>query len=310
MSFEIKEFCVNSTDNIHTLIGRLYIPEGEIKALFHIVHGMTEHIERYDKLMSHLAENGYLAFGYDNLGHGKTAKDDSELGFIAHKDGWKYLVRDVDAFETAVKKLYPEKPLYLYGHSMGSFIARLAAISFKENYKKLIFCGTGGKNPLANLGLVLTNIVKAIKGEKHISKTVNNMAFGAYNKRFSGNTGREWLTKDLSSIEKYANDKFCNYSFTVSAMHDLIKLNAMSNHKDWYESISTDIPILLISGDSDPVGNYGEGVKEVYNKLIKVGAKAEFKLYENCRHEIHNDTCRDEVFSDILSFCEIGNLTA
>ncbi len=304
MSFEIKEFCVNSTDNIHTLAGRLYIPEGEIKGLFHIIHGMTEHIERYDDLMSHLAENGYLAFGYDNLGHGKTAKDETELGFIAHTDGWKYLVNDADVFETAVKKLYPEKPLYLMGHSMGSFIARLAATAFKDNYKKVIFCGTGGKNPLANIGLLLTDIIKIIKGEKHISKTVNNMAFGAYNKRFDGNSGREWLTKDLSIIDKYANDKFCNYCFTVSAMHDLIKLNSVSNNKEWYQNIDKNTPIFLIAGDSDPVGNYGKGVKEVYNKLIKAGAAAEIKLYENCRHEIHNDTCRDEVYKDIIEFCE------
>ncbi len=308
MSFEIKEFCINSTDNIHTLVGRLYIPETEIKGLFHIVHGMTEHIERYDKIMSHLAENGYLAFGYDNLGHGKTAKDDSELGFIAHNDGWKYLIRDVDAFETAVKKLYPEKPMYLFGHSMGSFIVRLAGVSFSDNYKKLIFCGTGGKNPLASIGLLLTNAVKLFKGEKYVSKLINNMAFGAYNKRFNGNTGREWLTKDLTTIEKYANDKFCNYSFTVSAMHDLIKLNAVSNQKEWYQSISKEIPILLISGDSDPVGDYSKGVKEVYRKLKDLGASVQMKLYENCRHEILNDTCRDEVFKDIIDFCE-ANIT-
>lgn len=302
MSFELKEFCVNSTDNIHTLAGRLYIPEGEIKGLFHIVHGMTEYIERYDCLMSHLAENGYLTFGYDNLGHGKTAKDESELGFIAHKDGWKYLVNDVDNFENAVKKLYPEKPLFLMGHSMGSFIARLAAENFKENYSKLIFCGTGGKNPLANAGLIITDIIRAIKGEKHISKTVKNMAFGSYNKRFVGSTGREWLTNDIAAVEKYATDKFCNYDFTVSAMHDLIKLNAMSNRKEWYYNINPDTPVLLIAGDCDPVGNYGKGVKEVYNKLINAKATAEIKLYENCRHEIHNDTCRDEVFHDILEF--------
>ena len=169
---------------------------------------------------------------------------------------------------------------------------------------KLILCGTGGKNPLANIGLLLTDAVKLIKGEKYVSKLINNMAFGAYNKRFSGNTGREWLTKDLTTIEKYTNDKLCNYSFTVSAMHDLIKLNAVSNQKEWYQSISKEIPILLISGDSDPVGDYSKGVKEVYRKLKSLGASVQMKLYENCRHEILNDTCRDEVFKDIIDFCE------
>lgn len=304
MSFQIKEFCVGSTDNIHTLAGRLYIPDGEIKGLFHIIHGMTEHIERYDGLMAHLAERGFLAFGYDNLGHGKTAKDENELGFIAHTDGWKYLVNDVDVFETAVKKLYPEKPLFLMGHSMGSFIARLAAVAFNGNYKKVIFCGTGGKNPLADAGIIITALVKLLKGEKHVSKLVNKMAFGAYNKRFDGNSGREWLTKDTAVIEKYAKDKYCNYSFTVSAMSDLIKLNSQSNKKEWYKNMNPEIPVFLIAGDSDPVGNYGKGVKEVYKKLKKAGVNAILKLYENCRHEIHNDTCRDEVYYDIINFCE------
>ena len=139
MEYEIKELIVNSSDNIHSLYGKLYIPKGEIKGLFHIVHGMTEYIERYEQLMSALAENGYVAFGYDNLGHGKTAENDNELGFIAHKDGWKYLVNDIWAFTKAVKKMYPNIPTVLMGHSMGSFIARLVAESYPQEYDKFIF---------------------------------------------------------------------------------------------------------------------------------------------------------------------------
>lgn len=302
MSFEIKEMTVQSTDNIHTLVGRIYIPEGEIKGLFHIVHGMTEYIGRYDNLMSSLAEAGYVAFGYDNLGHGKTVNDDSELGFIANRDGWKYLINDVEAFSLAVKRLYPDKPLYLMGHSMGSFIARLAAVSFGELYQKLIICGTGGKNPLSPFGLALTNLLKTLKGGKYISKTILNMAFGSYNKKFDKTSKYNWLTKDKTIIDKYATDKFCTFDFTVSAMHDLIMLNTVCNKKHWYNSINKNLPILLISGTDDPVGNYGKGVTQVYNDLIKSGAKAELKLYDNCRHEILNDTCKAEVICDILCF--------
>lgn len=302
MSFEIKEMTVKSTDNIHTLVGRIYIPENEIKGVVHIVHGMTEYIERYDPLMSALADNGYVAFGYDNLGHGKTAKDDSELGFIAHKNGWKYLVNDVEAFALAVKHIYPDKPMYLMGHSMGSFIARLAAVSFEKLYEKLIICGTGGRNPLSGAGLFVTSLIRLIKGEKHISKTVINIAFGTYNKRFDSSSKYNWLSKDKAIIEKYEADKFCNFDFTVSAMHDLVTLNSVCNKKKWYKDISKSMPILLISGMDDPVGNYGKGVTQVYDDLIKNGAKSELKLYPDCRHEILNDTCKAEVISDILSF--------
>lgn len=302
MSFEIRQMTVNSTDNIHTLVGKIYIPEGEAKGTLHIVHGMTEHIDRYDRLMTAAAEIGYVAFGYDHLGHGKTARDDSELGFIAHNDGWKYLVNDVGAFSSAVKQMYPDKPMILFGHSMGSFIARLAANSFSNCYDKLILCGTAGKNPLAPAGLLLTNIIKLIKGEKHISKTVNNMSFGSYNKRFEGNSKYEWLSRDKENIAKYANDKFCTFSFTVSAMHDLIKLISVCNKAEWFKEIPSTLPIFIISGSDDPVGNYGKGVKEVYDRLISAGKNAEIKLYDGYRHEILNDSCRDEALSDILRF--------
>ncbi len=302
MSFEIKEITAASSDNIHTLVGRIYIPDGEIKGIFHIVHGMTEHIERYDPLMSYIAQNGFVAFGYDNLGHGKTARDDSELGFIANNNGWKYLVNDVSVFDKIISNLYPDKPIYLFGHSMGSFIARLAATNFGDMYAKLIICGTGGRNPMSRIGILLCKILKAVKGEKYISDFIINMAFGSYNKRFEGDSKYSWLTKELEIIEKYKNDKFCTFKFTVSAMQDLITLTDLCNRRSWYKEIRKDLPILLISGSDDPVGNYGKGVNQVYNDLIKSGADVTLKLYENCRHEILNDSCRSEVLSDTLKF--------
>ena len=302
MSFEVKSLSVLSTDNIHTLQGKIYIPSGKVKGLFHIIHGMTEHIGRYDKFMSFLAENGYIAFAFDNLGHGKTVNDASELGFISHKNGWNFLVDDVNAFETVVVKMFPSLPLYLFGHSMGSFIARIAAEKFKQNYEKIIFCGTGGKNILTPLGLLITKIIGFFKGEKYISKLVIAMAFGSYNKHFEGNSSRDWLTKDQDVIEAYKNDKLCNYYFTVSAMHDLIKLNSICNRNAWFKNLNQSTPKLLISGKSDPVGDYGKGVNWVYNKLVKNRQSAKIKLYDDCRHEIFNDSCKEEVMSDILNF--------
>ena len=302
MAFEIKILEVKSTDNIHTLKGKIFIPDGEIKGIFHLVHGMTEYIDRYDHLFSFLADNGYVSFGYDHLGHGKTAENDNELGFIAHKDGWKYLVNDVVAFTKAVKKMYPDLPVILMGHSMGSFIARLVAENYKEEYDKFIFCGTSGPNPASLPGIMLVKIIKAVKGEKHKSNLIYNMAFGSYNKKFNGDTPYEWLTNDREVINKYKSDKYCTFRFTVSAMGDLMNLLSKSNRSTWFKAVDSNKPIYLIAGDNDPVGNYGKGVTLVYNKLIKNGKKAEIKLYENCRHEIHNDLCKDEMFGDILKF--------
>lgn len=303
MSYEIKAIEVQSTDNIHTLKGIIYIPEGDIKGIFHLVHGMCEYIERYAHIFAALAEQGYVCCGYDNLGHGKTARDESELGFIAHRDGWKYLVRDVKAFEDAVKKMYAGKPLYLMGHSMGSFISRIAAENYGDEIEKFIICGTGGPNPAAPVGLLATDIIRLLRGEKHRSKLVNMLAFGAYNKRFDGDSDFEWITKDRDIITKYEGDKFCNFKFTVSAMHDLVKLNRLANRPAWFRNMRKDLPVLLISGTDDPVGDYGKGVTRVYERLKAAGLEdVNLKLYDGCRHEIHNDTCKDEVIKDIAEF--------
>ncbi len=302
MEYEIKALSIPSTDNIHTLEGKIFIPKGEIKGLFHLVHGMTEYIDRYDHLFAFLAENGYVAFGFDNLGHGKTARDDSELGYIAHKDGWKYLVNDCIAFGEAVSKMYPMLPLYLMGHSMGSFITRLAVELSPKMYAKYIMCGTSGPNPLTKIGLLFAKFKKFINGEKYISKTVYNLAFGSYNKKFEGITQFDWLTKDREVVKKYSKDKFCTFKFTLSAMIDLMYLLSNCNRKEWFENLSRDLPIFIISGEDDPVGNYGKGVTEVYNRLKAQNVNVSLKLYKNCRHEIHNDSCKDETFSDILNF--------
>ena len=303
MSYEIKSIEIGSTDNIHTLKGLIYIPEGEIKGIFHIVHGMCEYINRYDHIFSAVAERGYVCCGYDNLGHGKTARDDVELGFIAHKNGWKYLVNDVKAFEEAVKKLY--KPLYLMGHSMGSFISRIAAESYGGSIDKFIICGTGGPNPAAPAGLLITDIIKLFCGEKHRSELINKLAFGTYNKRFDGGTDFDWVTSDKDVVSKYAADKYCNFKFTASAMHDLVKLNYLANRASWFKNMPKDLPVLLISGSDDPVGSYGKGVEAAAESFRAHGVThVDVKLYPADRHEILNELDRQQVYEDLWRWME------
>lgn len=302
MKFEIKDKKILSSDQKNTLSGIIYIPDGDIRGIFHLVHGMTEYIGRYEPLLSSLASAGYLCCGFDNLGHGNTAREE-DLGFIASKDGWQYMVDDVKLFADSVKAEYPNLPYILMGHSMGSFITRVAVARYPEIADKYICCGTAGKNPAAGVGLMLCNIIKAFRGERAISPFLENIAFGSYNKRFDGDTKYEWLTKDREIIEKYAADKLCTFHFTVSAMRDLMTLLKLCNSKKCFNDTKNDLPILLIAGDKDPVGNYGKGVKEVYHNFKAAGKEdATIFLYENCRHEIHNDTCREQMTEDILKF--------
>ena len=292
---------VMSSDGVHTLKGVVYLPTGEAKGIFHLVHGMTEYIGRYDALLSLVASAGFVACGFDNLGHGETA-DISERGFIAEKNGYKYLVDDVMRFAEAVKADYPKLPYHLMGHSMGSFIVRLAAAKYKNCIDRLIICGTGGPNPAAPAGIALCDLLIAFRGARAYSAFIENMAFGSYNKRFSGGGKYEWLTKDEEVKKAYEKDELCNFRFTLSALKDLVKLNSLCNKPSWFKSVKRDMPILIISGEDDPVGNYGKGVTAVYKKLKAAGCDVSIHLYENCRHEIHNDTCREQSAQDILKF--------
>lgn len=303
MEYRVLEKKVLSCNGINRLAGVVYLPEGEVRGYFHVVHGMTDHISRYEPLMSALASLGFITFGYDHLGHGHTARDDSELGFIASRSGDELLVRDVKTFSDAIIEEYGEHPYYLLGHSMGSFIVRLATEKYVTP-DKLIVMGTGGPNPVAGVGLLLCDIVRIFKGERYISPMIDKVAFGTYNDHFTPEEGQyAWLTRIEENRSRYAADRLCTFKFTVSAMHDLISLNKRCNRSAWYGAIcKKNIPMLFVSGDADPVGDYGVGVRKVCDRLRDGGADVTLKLYEGGRHEILNDLCADEVISDITKF--------
>ena len=304
MQYEIIEKKVLSSNGKNMLAGIVYLPQGKIKGYFHIVHGMTEYIGRYDRFMRILAENGYIAFGYDHLGHGNTVNDDSELGFIAEHNGDDLLAKDVKAFFDAMRSEYGDFPYYLMGHSMGSFVVRMAA----QNYvtpDKLIIMGTGGPKGIVVLGLYLSQFIQQIRGPRHYSKIVKFFAFGSYNARCPKSEGpHAWLTNDPEIREKYHNDKFCTFELTISTMHDIISLTYKANRMEWFSSVAPKMPILIVSGKDDVVGDYSKGVITVRDNLVKFGADVTMKLYDNNRHELLNDNAREEVTTDILKFIE------
>lgn len=291
-----------STDSIHALKGALYIPDSEPKGIFHHVHGMCDHKERYDYFLSEMCAQGYICLAYDNLGHGETARDESELGYFAEKDGYKYLAEDLFSVTEEMKKKYPDLPYYLSGHSLGSFIVRLAAAKHPKIADKLILMGTAGPNPGFGAALASTNLLKLIYGEKHFSPALEKTASKICDKRFGEGVEGDWLSKNPEVRREFDADKRCNFHFTASGFSDVIKINSAVNSKKWFKSIDKFLPILLLSGADDPIGDYGRGVLAVYKKLCQNGANAKLKLYKNNRHELLNDTARDDVISDILIF--------
>ncbi len=305
---EIKNFSVLSSDGRHKLAGHVYLPDGDARGIFQVVHGMAEHIARYDAFMKAMCEDGWLVCGYDHLGHGHTARDASELGYIAKKGGHDLLARDVGIFSDAVREAYglADRPYALMGHSMGSFIVRYAVAKGYARPQRLIVMGTGGPNPIAGVGLAVIGLVKCFRGGKHVSNFVDNLAFGSYNKRFGGGgdgaDGFAWLNTQREPVEIYCADPLCGYKFTVSAMGDLVRLNAKSNQAKCFAATPKDMKVLLVSGGDDPVGNYGSGVTAVHERMTAAGVPCECRLYGGARHEILLDTCADEVIADIRVF--------
>lgn len=304
---EKKYIKIKSSDTINTLNAKIYIPDNEPLGIFQAVHGMTEHLERYDDLLTAICKLGYFCIIHDHLGHGKTAKD-GQLGFIASKNGWKYLVEDVQEVYKTAQSFCNSKKHFLLGHSMGSFITRLYVQKYGEHLDGYIMMGSGAGNPAADLGLILTRILAKIKGEYYISKFIYNMAFGGYNKKFTEDSPYAWLSKDTQNIEEYSKDKYCTFLFTVSAMNDLIRLNKECNRKKWFASLPNNINIFIMSGSHDPVGGHSSGVKKIYSYLKKQNKyNVSLKLYDGARHEILKDFCKEQVLSDIVDILKPKN---
>ena len=299
-----KEYSVPSKTGVADVFARCWAPEAP-KAVFQIVHGMAEHGERYEEFARFLCEKGFAVLVDDHIGHGKSIKSDDDLGYFGESSGWNSLVEDERTLTEMIKKEYPDLPIIFFGHSMGSFIAReyIRRYGRDESIKACIFCGTSGKTPAAPIAITLAGTVAKAKGSRHRSKFIDKLAFGTYNKKTDNRTPFDWLSTDTEHVDKYIADKYCGFIFTAAGYKDLFTILHKVSGKDWYNDIYKDIPILLTAGEDDPVGQYGSGVKQVYNDLKLAGKKdVTLRLYPGMRHEILNETDRFRVYEDIAAW--------
>lgn len=298
-----EEFMYDSRDNKSKIHAIRWIPQkGEIKGVLQIVHGMVEHIDRYDDFANYMAEKGIVVVGNDHLGHGSSVGEDGEYGYFCEKDGATILVRDVHRLKKLTQKAFPGKPYFILGHSMGSFITRKYIMEYGKGIDGAIIMGTGSK-PISLLkwGVCLTKILSAVHGEKYRSKMLNNQAFGSFNRQFlPARTEHDWLTKDEKQVDAYERDKRNQFIFTLNGYRTLFELFIYIQKEENFADVRKDLPIIFVSGDKDPVGNYGEGVKKAYELLKQIGySDLDIKLYENDRHEILNETDRNVVYKDL-----------
>lgn len=283
-----------------------------IRGVVQLSHGMCEYTARYEPLAEELCGAGFVFCGGDHLGHGATALLNREkLGYFGPRGSRKFLVEDLELLRREMAKRYPGVPYFLLGHSMGSFIARLYARRFGGNLDGLILSGTAGKNPAAGLGKLLARTMEAAKGPRYISKKVYQMANGSFSKAVpNARTPVDWLSKDPEVCANYLRDPLCAFHFTVSAYYELFSMLEECNSNRWYAGMPKELPIYLLSGEKDPVGAMGDGPREVYRRLLEAGCQqTELKLYPNGRHEMFNETEKEEVKADLLRWLDgvIGN---
>ena len=309
MNYIHRDITFPSSDGKNTIHAELFVPsDNNIKGVVQIAHGMMDYIGRYKGMADALCKAGYALAGNDHLGHGDSVATPEDYGFFASKGGYDYVIDDVKKMNDLIRKEIPGVPVVLLGHSMGSFISRLYAVKYSDSIDGLIIHGTAGPNPATGAGLLLVKILRAIKGERHRSKFVCSLADGGYNKGFDPAEGSgAWLTRDPSMVADRVGNPKNDFIFTLAGYEDLFNFLGDCNSSQWFREFPKNLPTLVISGEEDPVGGFGKGVRYVYEQLNKQGANVELKLFEGARHELFNETNREDVFSYLIAWLEDDN---
>jgi alpha-beta hydrolase superfamily lysophospholipase len=272
------------------------------RAVIQIFHGMAEHAGRYKAFAEYLNSKGFIVYAHDHRGHGRTAGVIEELGYIG-EDGFNAIVEDEHIISELIKKRHKDLPIIVFGHSFGSFTAQEYIIRYGNEIKGVILSGSAARRGIeVRAGNLIAAIERSIFGDKKKSKLIDYLSFNGYNKRIKNNKYKfEWLSCDLEEVRKYEADPFCGTLFTIGFFYYFFKGMLELYKKDRLEKVPKDLPILIISGEEDPVGNYGELVNELYKVYKAIGIKnLNIKLYSGKRHELHNEINREEVFEDLL----------
>lgn len=300
-----KDFYFDSSTGKNRIHARQCTPDGEPRAVVQIAHGIAEHIERYDDFARFLAENGFVVVGNDHLGHGKSASTPDELGFFAESDGWNYVVKDIGRLHELTQAQYPGLPYIFFGHSMGSFLTRTYIIKHPNDPDLVILSGTGHQiKPLVYSGYAAASAVVKAKGPRADGRFLNDLAFGTYNKKVPfPMTEFDWLSQDYEMVRKYINDPLCGFVAKASLYRDLMSGVKFVTDPKNIDAMNKETPVYFMSGDKDPVGDYGKGVERAYKAFCKAGLKDVFmRLYPEGRHEILNELNRQQVYQDVLDW--------
>ena len=303
-----RTFQFQSADKATRIHGVKWEPEnGEVKGILQISHGMIEYVERYEKFAEFMTEQGFMVVGNDHLGHGKSVKSQELWGYFADKGGSDIVVKDLDRLRRMIQKEHPGTPYFMLGHSMGSFLLRKYLAKYGCGLQGAVIMGTGNQPVVAAVaGKEICRVLALFRGWHYRSKLVDKMAFATYNQRFQReNRPNAWLTKDREIVEAYNREPRCTFHFTLNGFYNLFDTIHYISRPAKINAIPRSLPLLLVAGEDDPVGNYGAGVRAVYERYKKAGiTDITCRLYPTDRHEILNEVDREQVYADIYEWIQ------
>ena len=291
---DFQEFTFLSSDGHTQLHGAQWTPaDREPIAVLQIAHGVAEHILRYDDFARYLNDRGILVAGHDHLGHGKSLPEGGTPVYFGDGSTWETVVDDIHLLHDRLREQYPDLPILLMGHSMGSFLSRSYLIRYPGTVDAAIIMGTGWQPEITiRGGLLLAGILSGLKGPDAVSKMVTNMAFGAYNKAFGDKprTPNDWLSADTDNVDRYMADPLCGADATVGLFRQMLHGIRFNQRQSHLRQMDREMPVLFVAGDKDPVGNCGKGVRQTYDAFRAAGMRdCTLKLYPGLRHEILNE---------------------
>ncbi|MDO5292385.1 MAG: alpha/beta fold hydrolase [bacterium] len=303
---QIERFSVKSHMDELNIGGILVKPDGEPKAVVQILHGMCEHKERYLTFMEFLAEHGFASIIHDHRGHGESVRHKDDLGFM-YENGAKAIVEDANQINRIARKQFPNIPLYMLGHSMGSLVARAYIKKYDRVLDGLIVCGSPSNNKLSGLGIQLSKAGGMILGKKKRAVMISDIMFKHNNDDIENpKSVNSWICATDSVVEEYDNDDLCGFIFTYNGMENLCKLVKTVYEKDNWHMNKPELPIWFISGKEDPCRGSDKKFMEAVEHLKNVGYEnVSHKTYKGMRHEILNEADHMKVFTDVVSQLEL-----
>lgn len=284
-----------------SLYCRRYVPADAPRGVVQIVHGIAEHIGRYDNFAQYLAAQGFVVTAEDHMGHGKSIGDGQTPLFFA--GGWDAAVADLHGLLSMTQDMYPGVPYFLFGHSMGSFLTRTLLYQYpQESLRGVILSGTGWlRGATITAGLTLCKAEEHRYGERGVSPLLQDMMFGAYNRHFQpARTKDDWICTDPAVVDAYTADPLCGGECTVGLAREMLRGIRENQKSENLEKMNHDLPVLFFAGEEDPVGNMGKGVRRSAEAFETAGmTDVTVKLYPGYRHEMINEPCREQVYEDV-----------